>query len=81
MNRDARIRCKALDLLNRGTLSRSECSLELIRWLKPLLDAKVLSQERSGAGQVLRVQRRDDLERYIRRQFPGTSIPDRKSVV
>ncbi len=69
MNESLREQC--LRLLANGSLPRSACRAPLLGFLRPLLDAGVLAEVRSGAGRRLMV-----VETTAARQFIAARFPD-----
>lgn len=61
-------------LLEQGAMPRSACSGSFLRTLKPLLDAGVVAEERSGAGRRLVVRDAAALQDFSRRHFPDTPV-------
>jgi hypothetical protein len=58
-----------------GALARSQCRGSLLQTLRPLLDAGVVVDERSGAGRRIVVRDRIALAEFIRREFPDLHTP------
>lgn len=58
-------------LLVLGAMARSQCRRSLLQTLRPLLDAGVIVDERSGTGRRIVVRDRIALAEFIRREFPN----------
>jgi hypothetical protein len=67
-----RIRTKLQGLLAAGHLPGSACSKEFREFARPLFDAQVLREERSGGGRKLAVMDRAALQHFHDHHFPGT---------
>jgi hypothetical protein len=72
---EANILAQLQRLREHGTLARSQCSGSLLQTLRPLLDASVVVDERSGAGRRLVVRDRAALAQFVRTQFPDVHTP------
>jgi hypothetical protein len=67
---EANILAQLQRLREHGTLARSLCSGSLLQTLRPLIDAGVVADERSGAGRRLVVRDRSALAQFVRTEFP-----------
>ena len=61
-------------LLEQGAMPKSACSGSLLKTLKPLLDAAVVTEELSGAGRRLVVRDATALRDFTRLHFPDMPI-------
>ncbi|MDY0220939.1 MAG: DUF2220 family protein [Desulfobacterium sp.] len=65
-----------IDFCNKGSIPASRLkSKKMHLRLQPLMDAGVIVQERSGAGQRWRVRDQDGLDRFSQSQFPSGLEP------
>jgi hypothetical protein len=67
---EANLLAQLQHLREHGTVARSQCSGSLLQTLRPLLDAGVVIDERSGAGRRLVVRDRAALAQFVRSEFP-----------
>jgi hypothetical protein len=67
------IQARCRDLLERGVLPRSATSKVLRRLLRPLLDTRVLEEERAGSGRRIVVRDAAALRDFLAGKFPGLS--------
>jgi hypothetical protein len=67
---EANILAQLQRLREHGTLARSLCSGSLLQTLRPLIDAGIVADERSGAGRRLVVRDRAALAQFVRKEFP-----------
>ena len=58
-------------LIKNGTMPKSECSKSLLKFVRPLLDAEVLVEERSGGGRRLAVRDATALRNFCQHKFPN----------
>jgi hypothetical protein len=58
-------------LISEGSLAWTSCSREFLRSVRPLIDAGVVAQQRSGAGRRLAVINRAALLEFRSQEFPG----------
>jgi hypothetical protein len=61
-------------LLELGSVPKSHCSGGFLRTIRPLLDASVIVEERSGAGRCLVLRDAVALFEFSRQQFPNVPI-------
>ena len=61
-------------LIEHGTMPRSACSSSLLKFVRPLLDAEVLVEERSGGGRRLAVRDAAALRNFCQHKFPNTPV-------
>ena len=62
-------------LLETGTVARSACSREFLATLAPLLDSRVVTEDKSGAGRCLVVQNPQAMREFIQHHFPNAPVP------
>jgi hypothetical protein len=67
------------NLLEQGSMPASVCGGSFLRMLRPVLDASVVVEERSGAGRRLVVRDAAALREFTQRHFPDVSIPEDSS--
>lgn len=73
-------RAQAEDLIEQGSLARSECSRSFLAFLGPLLDSGVVVERREGAGRRIEARDRELLRRFVDQRFPGrATIPSAES--
>ena len=70
MTADENILAQLQHLLEHGTMARSQCSGSFLDTLRPMWDAGVVVEERSGAGRRLVVKDAAAFEEFRRRRFP-----------
>ena len=70
MTRIVGLERKVRELLENGSLTKSECSQALLDLLSPLIDTGVLSWLRRGAGQRLVISQREPFKQFIAQTFP-----------
>ena len=58
-------------LISEGSLPWTTCSREFLKSVRPLIDAGVLTQERSGAGRRLTAHNLQALIEFKQQEFPG----------
>lgn len=61
-------------LIEHGAMPKSACSSSLLKFVRPLLDAAVLVEERSGAGRCLTVRDAAALRNFRQHNFPNTPV-------
>lgn len=61
-------------LIEHGTMPKSECSKSLLKFVRPLLDAEVLVEERSGGGRRLAVRDAAALRDFFQHKFPNEPV-------
>lgn len=61
-------------LIKDETMPKSECSNSLLRFIRPLLDAEVVVEERSGGGRRLAVRDAIALRNFCQHKFPGAPV-------
>lgn len=70
MNTAENIRVQLAELLRQGSLRRSACRASFLKMLRPVLDSRVVVEERSGAGRRLVVHDPDSLREFFARRYP-----------
>lgn len=61
-------------LIEHGAIPKSACSGSLLKFIRPLLDAEVLVEERSGGGRRLAVRDVDALRDFCEHEFPNAPV-------
>lgn len=61
-------------LIEHGAIPKSACSGLLLKVVRPLLDAQVLVEERSGAGRRLAVRDAAALKKFCQHKFPDAPV-------
>lgn len=61
-------------LIEHGALPKSACSGSLLKFVRPLMDAEVLVEERSGGGRRLAVRNVDALRNFCQHKFPNAPV-------
>jgi hypothetical protein len=62
-------------LREHGSMARSQCSGSLLKTIRPLLDASVVVEERSGAGRRIAVRNLETFTDFCRQRFPDADAP------
>jgi len=70
------IRAQLAELLRQGSLPRSACGASFLKILRPVLDSRVVVEERSGAGRRLVVHNADSLREFLARCYPDARTFD-----
>ena len=68
------IRAQFEALLEQGSLPRSTCGGPFLKALRPLLDSRVVVEERSGAGRRLAVHDALAAQLFVARRYPDAAI-------
>lgn len=68
------IAAQITSLLEEGTIAKSRCGGGLLRVLRPLVEAGVIVEERTGPGRRLVVQDAGALREFSQRQFPDAPV-------
>jgi hypothetical protein len=74
MTAEENVAAQITALLDEGSVPRGHCSGGFLQTIRPLLDASVIVEERSGAGRSLVVRDPAALLEFSRRQFPQVPI-------
>ena len=61
-------------LIEHGAMPKSACSGPLLKFVRPLLDAEVLVEERSGGGRRLAVRDAAALRNFCQHKFPNAPV-------
>jgi hypothetical protein len=61
-------------LIEHGAMPKSACSGSLLKFVRPLLDAKVLVEERSGGGRRLAVRDAAVFRNFCKHKFPNAPV-------
>jgi len=61
-------------LIEHGVMPKSACSGSLLKFVRPLLDAEVLVEERSGGGRHLAVRDAAALRDFCQHKFPDAPV-------
>ena len=61
-------------LIEHGAIPKSTCSALLLKFVRPLLDAEVLVEERSGSGRRLAVRDTAALRNFCQHKFPNVLV-------
>ncbi len=70
MSTGENLRAQLTELLRRGSLPRSACGASFLKILRPVLDSRVVVEERSGGGRRLVVHNADSLREFFARCYP-----------
>lgn len=68
------IRAKLSALIENLTLPRSACSVRFLKFVKPLIDAAVLREEKSGAGRRVNVCDLKAVCNFFAKQYPDAHV-------
>lgn len=79
MTANENIRAQLAALLEQSSLPKSACSGALLKFLKPLMDADVVAEERSGAGRRLVVRDASAVRAFFESRFPDIALSDETS--
>ena len=71
MNAAENIRAKLLELLESGALPLKACGKAFLQVLRPVLDSRVVVEEKSGAGRRLVVHDSEALRVFFAVRFHG----------